>query len=57
MGSRSGIITKPDSKVLDLQGVLLPDLLNGDNLSGGLLELTELTQEVPKPKQGQVTLC
>ena len=49
MGSGSGIITEPDSEVLDLQRVLLPDLLDGDDLSSGLLELTELTEEIPKP--------
>ena len=49
VGSGSGIITEPDSEVLDLQRVLLPDLLDGDDLSSGLLELTELTEEIPKP--------
>lgn len=49
MGSGSGIITEPDSEVLDLQRVLFPDLLDGDDLSSSLLELTELTEEIPKP--------
>ena len=50
MGSRSGVVSQPDPEVLDLEGVLLLDLLDGDDLSGGLLELTQLTQEVPEPR-------
>jgi len=49
VGSRSGVVSQPDPEVLDLEGVLLLDLLDGDDLSGGLLELTQLTQEVPEP--------
>ena len=47
-----GIITKPDSEVLDLQRLLLADLLNRDNLASGLLELPQLPQEVPEPGLG-----
>ena len=50
VGSRSGVVSQPDPEVLDLEGVLLLDLLDGDDLSGGLLELTQLTQEVPEPR-------
>ena len=47
-----GIITKPDSEVLDLQRLLLADLLNRDNLASGLLELPQLPQEVPEAGLG-----
>merc|ERR1712015_509498 len=52
VGSRPGIITKPDSEVLDLQRLLLADLLHGDDLAGGLLELPELPEEVPETGLG-----
>jgi len=52
MGSRSGVVSQPDSKVLDLQGLPLLDFLHGDDLSGGLLELPELTQKVPESTLG-----
>lgn len=45
-----GVVTQPDTEVLDGQRLLLPDLLHGDDLSGGLLELPQLSQEVPEPK-------
>ena len=48
MGSRSGIVSEPDAKVLNLKGLLLNNLLNTDNLASGLLELAELTKEVPE---------
>merc|ERR1719239_2085622 len=47
--SRTRVIPQPNTEVLDLEGLLLPDLFNRDNLSGGLLELPQLSQEVPKP--------
>ena len=43
------ISPQPDTKVLDFERLLLPDFLNGDNLSSGLLELPQLSQEIPKP--------
>jgi len=43
-----GIVSEPDTEVLDLEGLPLGDLLNTDDLSGGLLELAELTEEVPE---------
>jgi len=49
VGSRSGVISQPDSVILHLLWVLLIDTLTGDNLTSGLLELTQLTQKVPKP--------
>ena len=51
MGSGSGVVSDPDTEVLDDKRVLLLDLLDRDDLSGGLLELTQLTQEVPEPKK------
>ena len=48
MGSRSGIVSEPDAEVLDLERVLLLDLLHRHDLAGSLLELTQLTQEVPE---------
>ena len=44
------ISPQPDTKVLDFERLLLPDFLNGDNLSSGLLELPQLSQEVPEPR-------
>merc|ERR1719234_995889 len=38
VSSRTRIVPQPNAKVLDLQGILLPDLLNRDDLTGGLLE-------------------
>ena len=50
--TKPGIITKPDAKVLDLEGLLLTDLLNRDNLASCLLELPELPEEVPETGLG-----
>lgn len=41
------VVSDPDAKVLDLEGVLLVDHLDADDLTGGLLDLLETTQEVP----------
>ncbi len=48
VGTRTRIVTEPDSVVLDSTGVLLDKLDAVKNLTGGLLHLTELTQEVPE---------
>lgn len=48
----SGVVSDPDTKVLDLGGGLLGDLVDGDNLTGGLLDLLELGQEVPESRLG-----
>ena len=56
VGTRSGVVSQPDSKVLDLEGVLLLDLLDRDDLAGSLLELPQLPQEVPKPTQKMICL-
>lgn len=46
------VVTDPHSKVLDLCGVLLKDLVDGHNLSGGLLDSAESSQEVPETRLG-----
>ena len=45
-------LPEPDAEVLDLQGLLLLDLLDRDDLAGGLLELPQLPEEVPEPGLG-----
>jgi len=39
--ARAGVVSEPDTEVLDLLGVLLVDSLDADNLTGGLLDLSE----------------
>ena len=56
VGTGTGVVPQPDAKVLDLQGLLLPDLLNTDDLAGGLLEFSQLTQKVPKPER-KIVFC
>lgn len=48
VSSRTGIITQPDAEVLDLQWSLLVLALDGDNLTGCLLEFAQLAQEIPE---------
>ena len=50
MGSGTRIITKPDTEVLDFQGLLFVDFLNTDNFASSFLKFPQLTQKVPKPK-------
>lgn len=52
VGAGTRIVTQPDAKVLDLQRGPLGDLLAGHDLSGGLLELVQLAQEVPETGLG-----
>lgn len=56
VGARTGIVTQPDSEVLNLQRGRLGDLLEGNNLAGRLLELVQLTQEVPEARLGHNTV-
>ena len=49
VGSGPRVVSKPDAEVLDFEWLAFNDGLNADNLSGGLLELTELTEEIPEP--------
>lgn len=46
--ARTGVVTQPDAKVLDLNWRCLVHLLQGHNFAGGLLELLQLTQKVPE---------
>ena len=43
----SGVVSDPDTEVLDLGWTSLGDLVDGDDLTGGLLDLVQLLQEVP----------
>lgn len=52
MRTRARVVADPDTEVLDLLGVLLVDSLDADNLTGGLLDLLETTQEVPEAGLG-----
>jgi len=48
VGTGARVVTDPDTKVLDLGGPLLMDLIKRYNLSSALLDLSELLQEVPE---------
>ena len=52
VGAGPGVVSQPDAKVLDLKWLPFPDLLHGHDLTGGLLELPELPQEVPEAGLG-----
>ena len=68
VGAASRVVSDPDTKVLDLKGVLLVNLTNvsfyqvvghvstyrvdGDNLTRGLLDLLQTSQEVPVSRLG-----
>ena len=54
VGSRPGIVTKPDTEILDLQRFFLGDLLHTNNLAGSFLEFPQLTQKVPKSRQTDI---
>lgn len=42
------VVTDPDTEVLDLGRSLLVDLVDGDNLTSGLLDSSQLGEEVPE---------
>lgn len=50
VGARTRIVTQPDAEVLDADGSALVDLLDRDDLTGGLLELLQLAQEIPETR-------
>lgn len=52
VGTGTGIVAQPDAEVLHAQRSLLQDTLDRDDLTGGLLELTQLPQEVPETGLG-----
>ena len=43
-----GVVSEPDSEILDLERFSFTDRFNTDNFAGRLLELAKLTQEIPK---------
>jgi hypothetical protein len=49
VGAGARVVPDPDAKVLDLEGVLLKDLLDLDNLASGTLQLGEAAHKVPVP--------
>lgn len=49
VGAGARVVLDPDTEVLDLLGLLLVDLVYGDDLTVGLLDLAELAKEVPEP--------
>lgn len=52
VGTGTRVVTEPDSKVLDLERLLFVDSVDADDLTGGLLDLLELPQEVPVTRLG-----
>lgn len=50
VGARARVVAKPDTEVLHLERLLLLDLVHRDNLTGGLLHLTEHAHEVPEAR-------
>lgn len=52
VSSRTGIVSQPDTEVLDLQRSLFVLALDRDNFTSCLLELAELTQEIPETRLG-----
>ena len=45
-------LPQPDAKILNLERLFLLDLLDRDDLSGGLLKFPQLSQEVPEARLG-----
>lgn len=52
VGSGSRVVTEPDTEVLDLGRTLLVDLVDGHNLTVGLLNSSQTGQEVPEAGLG-----
>jgi hypothetical protein len=50
--ARARIISDPDTEVLDLERTLLVDLVESDDLAVGLLDFSQLHQEVPESGLG-----
>lgn len=48
VGSGSRVVADPDAEILDFQGSLLVDDIQGDHLAGRLLHFAQLHQEVPE---------
>jgi hypothetical protein len=47
VGAGAGVVSNPDTKVLDFGRAFLGNDLHADNLTCGLLDLSELLHEVP----------
>lgn len=52
VGTGTGVIAQPDTKVLHLHGLVLVDQGTGDDFTGGLLDLLQLAQEVEETGLG-----
>lgn len=52
VSARAGVVAEPDTKVLDLGGALLEDLVDGKDLAVSLLDTAELSQKVPETRFG-----
>ena len=52
VGSRSTVVTDEGTVVLHDLRALLVNLVDGENLSGGLLHLVVFTQEIPEARLG-----
>merc|ERR550514_1206347 len=52
VSARTGIVTEPNTKVLNLFRFLLADLGDGKDFTTGLLGLTDFLHEVPKLRTG-----
>ena len=52
VGTGARVVADPDAEVLDLLGVLLVQGLDADDLTGGLLNLLQTTDEVPEAGLG-----
>lgn len=48
VGARPGVVADPDTEVLDLEGALLVDLVESNDLTVGLLDLAQFHQEIPE---------
>jgi len=52
MCARTRVISNPDAKILDLERLPLAYLADGHDLTGGLLDLLQLLEEVPEAALG-----
>lgn len=48
VGTGTGIVTQPDTEILNFDGRGFVHLFDGDDFTGGLLEFLQLTQEIPE---------
>ena len=52
VGTGARVVADPDTEVLDLEGLLLVDLVDADDLAVDLLDLLQLAHEVPEAGLG-----